>query len=62
MTSWITWRAFFVAFCMVALAQSAKLFEAGFTIEGVLVALLASIIGGVFWGAIGLFLYRRFKA
>jgi len=47
---------------MVALAQSAKLFEAGFTIEGVLVALLASIIGGVFWGAIGLFLYRRFKA
>ena len=60
MGNWITVRAFAIAFCLMLIVQVDRLMTAGFSATGVMYALVVSAVGGLFWGAIGLLIYRRF--
>jgi len=44
----------------MAFAQFSKVLKAGIDISDVLFALITCVFGGVFWGTIGTYIYRRF--
>jgi hypothetical protein len=61
MNVWLEPRAFWIAFSLMAFAQFSKVMQqTGWGIGEVILALTTSIIGGVFWGAIGTYVYRKF--
>jgi len=60
MKTWLIPRAFWIAFVFMAFAQFSKVLKTGVDISEMLFALIASIFGGVFWGTIGTYIYRRF--
>jgi hypothetical protein len=59
--TWLDPRAFVVATLLMALVQTNKMMTSGFSLEAIIVAILSSIFGGVFWGAIGTYFYNRSK-
>jgi len=57
--TWLEPRAFVIAALLVAIAQYGKLMQSGISLRGIVIAIVACIFGGVFWGAIGTFFYNR---
>jgi len=60
MKNWLIPRAFWIAFVLMAFAQFSKVLKTGGEISEVLFAFITCIFGGVFWGTIGTYIYRRF--
>jgi len=58
--TWLEPRAFWIAFGLMAIVQINKITKNGFHENEVASLILACIGGGLFWGAIGTFLFRRF--
>lgn len=57
--AWLDPRAFVVAAVLMAVVQLRKLTEAAFTPEAIVIAIVTCFLGGVFWGAIGTYIYNR---
>lgn len=61
MKSWLEPKAFWIAFLVMAVLQVSANLEGEASFERILLALTTSVIGGVFWGAIGTYIYRRIR-
>ena len=60
MRTWITPSAFAIAATFVAFVQADDLIRMGFTPLGIAFAITVCVLGGLFWGAFGTLIYRRF--
>lgn len=59
MSTWIYPKAFWIATALILVVQIQKLIISGFSIVNVVQALTIAFFGGVFWGAIGTFIYKK---
>lgn len=57
--TWLDPRAFVFATLLMAFVQLGKLSKAAFTPEAIVSAVFTCFLGGVFWGAIGTYIYNR---
>ena len=60
MKSWISWKAFVGAAVCMALLQWAKLAKEGGGEGALIEAILAIVLGGLFWGVIASYIHSRF--
>ena len=60
MNSWLEPKAFWIAFSLTAFVQVSKIMNADIGSTDIIIAITTSVVGGVFWGAIGTYVYRRF--
>ena len=60
MNVWLEPRAFWIAFALMAFVQFSTVMQTGGSVGEVVLALTTSIFGGIFWGAIGTYVYRKF--
>ena len=58
--TWLHPRAFWIAALLIALLQVTKIPAGGVTAYWLGGATAVVVLGGVFWGAVGTFLYNRF--
>ena len=59
MNNWITKKAFIIAFVLMMIARLSVLSEHSYTFNEVISAIFTSIVGGLFWGAIGVYVSKR---
>ena len=61
MKSWLTLKAFALGSLMMAVQQVEQLASAEITPVTLFLALLAVVVGGFFWGVVGVFFYNLFN-
>lgn len=57
--TWLDPRAFVIATVLMAVVQFGKLMETAFPPEALVTAIVTCLFGGIFWGAIGTYIYNR---
>ena len=60
MSTWLHPRAFLIAAVLMAIVQLGKFQNTEITPIAIFSAVIACLLGGVFWGAIGTYFYKRF--
>ena len=58
MNAWLEPHAFLIAFVLMAFVQFSTVMQT-VGVGEVVLALTTSIFGGIFWGAIGTYIYRK---
>ena len=59
MNNWITKKAFIIAFVLMMIARLSVLSDHPYTFNEVASAIFTSIVGGFFWGVIGVYISKK---